>query len=146
LYKPTKPIKSTVVDYRLHEKDPEGYEDDDGNVKECLFTLENVSVKQILDAYPEHTPEDLIVSYGHMPGEGNYRTLVVCRPESDEEFAKRLADYEKCLAVYEAKRRKKTPEEKEAIHKKSLTTQLARLEAKAAKLRDHLNNGEGTKE
>jgi hypothetical protein len=143
MYKPTKPIKSVVVDYRLHEKDPEGYEDDDGNVKECIFTLEEVSVKQILDAYPEHTPEDLIVSYGYMPGDGDHRTLVVCRPESDEEFAKRLTDYEKCLAEYEAKRRKKTPEEKEAIHKKSLATQLARLEAKAAKLRDHLNSGEG---
>lgn len=153
-YKPYgPPTRGHVVDYRCFEKNDcdflYDHESCEGcpEKETCAFdghaNLDDITLKELNEAYKDYAPEDIVISSVYMYDD--YTSLAIHRPETDEEFAIKVKEYQEKLDIYNkwVEEHKKTPENKKLLQQKKLQTRLEKAKAEAKRLEDLLKKEEG---
>jgi hypothetical protein len=149
-YKPYgPPTRGHVKDYRCFEKNDcdflyyhetcEGCPEKESCAKiNGHADLYSITLKKLNEAYKDYAPEDIVISSVCIMDD--FTSLVINRPETDEEFAIRVKEYEEKLDIYNKwiEEHKKTPENKKRLQQQKLQTRLEKAKAEAKRLEDLL--------
>ncbi len=134
--KPVLPVRSMVEDYRCCEPNQDCM-DDNGPCEICEereeccrhLNLYRITVGELIDTYGENARDiEIETSYSNPPS-----SLIINRPENDEEFTVRLKEYEKEVIAYNQWMESNTPEKKK---EKAEAKRLERLEKLKRKLEE----------
>jgi len=152
-YKPYgPPTRGHIEDYRCFEKNDCDFLYDHESCEGCPeisscanqghADLKTITLKELNEAYKDYNSKGIVISSVHMYGD--YTSLVIYRPETDEEFAVKVKEYEEKLAIYNkwVEEHKKTPENKKLIQQKKLQTRLEKAKAETKRLEDLLEKGD----
>ena len=139
IYKPNKPIKGRVEDWRCHEINEEfdlmeqDFEGDGSCLEDQYDNLFEIDLETLLLKYSNYDPEDIYVR-------GDVAGLSIYRPETDKEFRVRLGEYEIELEKYNRCHKRLSPEEKEQKKRQRKADKVAKLLAEARKIQEELEN------
>ena len=144
-YKPNKPIRGMIEDFRCFERNEDCVykggcencderEDCEGNGFEFL---RKTTLQNLVQAYGEYDFKDIEISSVCMYSDNT--SLVIRRPETDEEFAIKMEEYEKELKIYNDWMEDNTPEKRKQKAEAKKLAKLAKLKKETELLEKEMN-------